>query len=355
MKRLLVSMLMAVVLAAGLFAISDDAKFTYEVLSDAPEKGIPYTENAVKTAMETGTIRFYFMCGDGLIMSKTDGTKWGDSTLIVMPDGQTMLIDAGMEQYGTHLVENLRTLGIEKLDYVVVSHNHPDHFGGLVVSGGVFDSIPVGTLIWSGLNCDAYNKSQAERWNQGYNRVLAKGTKEVVATAGYEFSAGDVSFVVLNPTNESIEAFRSLNTGVMSEKHNSESIALKLTYSDFSAIFCGDMYQDREEEMVARYGDVLDVDLVKANHHGKDSSNGEIWGRATSPRVVACMYGYQMQGTAYGNYAKFGAYCFMDYFDGYIRVITDGKTCCNTTVSKKRRTPLFVYYDLQAQQIYPQN
>ena len=355
MKRFLIIGLLFAFVISNLFAISDDAKFTYDILENAPESGIPYIEDARKLAMETGTMRFYFMCGDGLVMSKTDGTKWGDSTLIVMPDGQTMLIDAGMRQYGKRLVENLRALGIERLDYVVVSHNHPDHFGGMVVEGGVFDSFPVGTLIWSGLNCDAYNAVQSEFFNQGYHRVMDKGTAEVIATAGYEFSAGDVSFIVLNPTEESLKAFRSLNTSLMSEKHNSESIALKLTYRDFSAIFCGDMYQDREEEMVAKYGDMLDVDLVKANHHGKDTSNGDIWGKATSPRVVASMYGYQMAGTAYGNYAKYGAYCFMDFFDGYIRVVTDGETFCNTTVSKKRKTPLYVYYDLQAQKIYPKD
>ncbi len=355
MKKSMITALLLCVLCAALFAISDDAVFTYEVLTDAPEKGIPYIEDAVKIAKETGTVRFYFMCGDGLTMSKTEGTKWGDSTLIVMPDGETMLIDAGMEQYGAHLVKNIKALGICSLDYVVVSHNHPDHFGGLVASGGVFESLEVKNLIWSGLNCDAYNSYQANRWNQGLERALKKGTKEIIATAGCTFECGDVSFMVLNPTQESLAAFRNLNTSLMSEKHNSESIALKLTYRDFSAIFCGDMYQDREEEMVAWYGDVLDVDLVKANHHGKDTSNGEIWGKATSPRVVACMYGYQMAGTAYGNYAKFGAYCFMDYFDGYIRVVTDGKTFCATSVSKKRKTPLYLYYDLQAQKIYPQN
>ena len=355
MKRFLTTILLFAIAVSSLFAISDDAKFTYEVLTDAPASGIPYIEDARKIAKETGTIRFYFMCGDGLTMSATDGTKWGDSTLIVLPNGQTMLIDAGMRQYGKRLCENIRALGIDRLDYVVLSHNHPDHFGGMVVDGGVFDSFEVGTLIWSGLNCEAYNPGQASFWDSGYKRVLAKGTKEVIATEGYKFTAGDVSFLVLNPSEESLATFRALNTSVMSERHNSESIALKMTYKDFSALFCGDMYQDREEELVAKYGDVLDVDLVKANHHGKDTSNGDIWGKAVSARVVACMYGYQMQGTAYGNYAKYGAYCFMDYFDGYIRVVTDGETWCDTCVSMKRKTPLFLYYDLQAQKIYPKD
>ncbi len=355
MRRTIAIILAAALAVCSLFAISDDATFTYNLLKDAPKSGIPYIEDARELARKTGTIRFYFMCGDGLTMSKTDGTKWGDSTLIVLPDGQTMLIDAGMRQYGSRLVENIKALGIDRIDYVVVSHNHPDHFGGLVVSGGVFDSFPVGTLIWSGLNCEQYNPSQAEFWDSGYEKVLKKGTAEVIARAGYEFTAGDVSFLVLNPTDEDVETFRGLNTSLMSERHNSESIALKITYRDFSALFCGDMYQDREEVLVDKYGDVLDVDLVKANHHGKDTSNGDIWGQATSARVVACMYGYQMAGTAYGNYAKYGAYCFMDYFDGYIRVVTDGRTFCATDVSKKRSTPLFVYYDLMAQKIYPKS
>ncbi|MHC1693098.1 MAG: ComEC/Rec2 family competence protein [Sphaerochaetaceae bacterium] len=338
-------------------ALPNDASFSYSLLPEnqVPENGIPYTGNAVQVAKETGTIRFYFMCGNGLIMNSTEGTKWGDSTLVVFPDGQTMLIDAGMPQYAGVLVGNLKKLGIEKLDFVVLSHNHTDHFGGLVAQNGIFANFKIGTFIWSGLNCDLYNAGQGASFHKAYLKyIIGSGVEERIVTKGTTLQIGDVSLEILNPSAQSIGTFRKLNTALMSEKHNSESIAMKITYRDFSALFCGDLYQDREDALVKEYGNRLEVDLLKANHHGKDSSNGSIWSKATNPRVVVAMYGYQMAGTAYGNYAQTGSYVFVEFYDGYIRVVSDGEDYCDTTRSQKRKTVLYAYYDRKAQQIYPQ-
>ncbi|MBR2281555.1 MAG: hypothetical protein IJ863_02915, partial [Spirochaetales bacterium] len=164
----------------------------------------------------------------------------------------------------------------------------------------------------------------------------------------------DIHIDILNPSQEQKEAYLKLNPGLMSEAMNSESLAVKITYKDFSAMFCGDMYQNREEYLVEKYGpEVLDVDLMKANHHGTDVGNGKKWAQATTPRVAVAMYGYQMAGTSYSNYADTGAYVFAEYFDGYIRVVSDGESYCDVTRSKQRTTNLYTYYDMTAQSIYP--
>jgi len=355
MKRILLTALLAFIVLGFCFALSDDAKFTYSVISDKEQvkRGSPYKEKALEVAQETGTIRFYFMHGEGLQMSSTS-TKWGDATLIVFPNGQTMLIDAGMAAYGKTLVHNIKQMGIKQLDYVILSHNHPDHFGGLFDSNGILSSFKVVNFYWNGLNCD-YNKNQANVFTNGMKKYAKKIQNVTVLSAGDTIEiSDDIHIEILNPTQEQKDAYLKLNEGLMSEAMNSESLAVKLTYKDFSAIFCGDMYQNREEYMVETYGpEVLNVDLVKANHHGTDASNGRKWAQATSPRVAVAMYGYQMAGTAYGNYAETGAYVFAEYFDGYIRVVSDGETYCDVTRSKQRSTTLYTYYDMIAQSIYP--
>ena len=108
----------------------------------------PITEQAVSTA----SMICCFMSGEGVSISGGSSksafgdTKWGDSTLVVFPGGETMLIDGGMADYGPMLVKNLRALGVTRLDAVVLSHYHNDHYGGLLCAGGVLDSFEVGTV-----------------------------------------------------------------------------------------------------------------------------------------------------------------------------------------------------------------
>ena len=66
------------------------------------------------------------MAGNGLVIDtaneKGQIEKWGDSCLVVFPNGETMLIDAADYRYTPVLMENLKRLGVEKLDYIMLSH-----------------------------------------------------------------------------------------------------------------------------------------------------------------------------------------------------------------------------------------
>lgn len=357
MKKLLFIAVLFALIATPIFALSDDAKFTYSVLPEDQRRknGSPFKEDAIALAKETGTIRVYFMHGEGIEMDSSTGTKWGDATLIVFPNGETMLIDGGMEKYSRTLVHNIEELGIDTIDHVILSHNHPDHFGGLCSSNGALAKFKVKNFYWSGLNCD-YNKNQAKVFNNAFKKYIEKkNVNDVVLTAGDVFYVGEAKVEVLNPSAENKEGYHNTIPAAQSERMNNESLAIKITYKDFSAMFCGDMYQARELELVEEYGDKLEVDLMKANHHGKDTSNAKEWAKASSPRIVVAMYGYQMDGTAYCNYAETGSYVFAEYYDGYIRVVSDGESYCDTVCSKERETILYKFYDTLAQAIYPLN
>jgi competence protein ComEC len=356
MRKKTLSVLALLLALYPIFAMSDDVKFSYSVLSEKNQQRIekngdyPFEENALKLAKKEKTIRFYCMHMD----QGSSVTKWGDATLIVFPNEKVMLIDAGISEYGETLVKNLKALGIKQIDYLVLSHNHPDHFGGIFAKNGILANYHVVNFYWNGLNCD-YNASQSQNFNNGMRKYANMIDNVYIIKAGDRIDLGDDIFVdVYNPSEQQKKEYLALPEGLMSEKMNSESLALLITYKEFKALFCGDLYKDREEELIKIYGaETFDVDLVKFNHHGKDTSNGQIWANATTPRVVVGMYGYNFEGSAYEHYASTGAYVFHEQVDGYIRVVTDGLSYCNTTRSKTRQTKLYLYYDMQAQKIYP--
>ncbi len=327
----------------------DAPVYSYSVLKEnlRSKEGVltvPWQENAVETAKRTNTIRFYFMSGEKQSFSDTSGIKMGDSCLAVFPDGTTMLIDAGMSDYASTLVKNLKMLGVEELDYVVLSHFHNDHYGSMWSSNGVLYSMKVGKFLWSGI----YNESQGAK-NSFEAAIRANDVETVIVSKGDSFDIGDAHIDIYAPTPDNIG--QHLGETAL----NNSSIAMKITFGDFKALFCGDLYVDGEYKVLAMNDEgVFDADLVKANHHGRDTSNSKDWVAATTPRVVVATCGNPIDTTTYGWYSRVGAKVFNDYLDGYVRVVSDGYNC-EVTTARPRTTTLFDNFDKIAEQIYPSN
>ena len=319
--------------------------YTYRVLDESLRNPagvytIPFTENAVEVAKATGTMRVYFMSGERYLNAiGADVSYMGDSTLVVFPDGQTMLIDGGRPEYKGILIENLHRLGIEKLDYVMISHWHIDHHGAVTYANGILANFPVGTFIWSGI----YN-SNSER-NSIDNIFRKYDMKQMIVKNGDSFMIGDVKVDIYNPP-EGLAGEALAET-----KMNNASIAAKLTYGDFRSLFCGDLYVDGEWKVIenAPVG-ALDTDLAKANHHGRDSSTSKEWAEAATPRVVfsATM---PYKNTIY-QFSKVGARVYAEYLDDYVRVVTDGWNC-EVTSSAARETDALAVYDQLVEKIWP--
>ena len=320
--------------------------YTYLVLDEKLRNpdgvyAIPFTENAVEVAKATKTMRVYFMAGDRwLAANGVEAAYLGDSTLVVFPDGQTMLIDGGRSQYAPLLIENLKTLGIEKLDYVLLSHMHNDHYGVLFVANGILSNFPVETFIWNG----SYNMVESIS-NTLANAQRKYGFDLMQVKEGDSFYIGDVRVDIYHPDGEL--AGQNVAEGVL----NNSSIAAKFTYGDFKSLFCGDLHVKAEWEVIKKYPNCeLDVDLLKANHHGTDSSNSIEWAEATTPRVV---YSVSMPGTStYYHYSKVGGRVFAEFRDDYVRVVTDGYNC-EVTVTAERENRAFEKYDLLVERMYP--
>lgn len=308
-------------------------------------KVIPWGEDGsiIQQAVDSKSMIICFMSGEGLEISGGSDdsayaeSKWGDSTLIAFPDGQTMLIDGGMSDYGPLLLENLEALGVTKLDYVMLSHRHDDHYGGLLRSGGVLESVEIGLIYSSGIyNGNSSNPAKLEGMakEQGIpTQTLAKG--DVV-------EIGDVTMEVLWPL-PGLAKTSSDST----EDCNNGSLVIRFDYGDTSALFTGDLYKSGETMLIKELGDdiaKLDVDVLKIPHHGRSTSSTDDLIKAASAKVGVATGAIIMETAVYSHYAKEGTAVYMDVYDGYVKVTMDG-TNVSTECSRVRDVAAFDKFD----------
>jgi beta-lactamase superfamily II metal-dependent hydrolase len=196
----------------------------------------------------------------------------GDSILVTFPDKKTLLIDGGERESSNAVLATLQKHGLSHIDVVVATHPHADHIGGLI---DVINNVDVGQVLDSG---------QVHTTQTFEDFLDAIETKQISLESVKE---GDsilldpaVKVDILNPPV-------SLPNGVDNEAgFNDNSVVLKLTYGTFSALLTGDMEQINEQRLVSENATALDVDVLKAGHHGSRTSSISTFLNAVKPVVV---------------------------------------------------------------------
>ncbi|MEO0083061.1 MAG: MBL fold metallo-hydrolase [candidate division WOR-3 bacterium] len=214
----------------------------------------------------------------------------GDAALIVSPTNKYVLIDAGDDRYnyGDTVLRFLRTLGITHLDYLIVSHYHEDHIGGVpwVIYGlsgfGSNDSI---------LNY-CYDRGDTYTTSMYLNYVNAVGTKRRTVALGETLDLGGGVLMICVAKNGKVLSGDSVlpNSG-----ENYRSLAWVLKYGLFKFFTGGDLVGynvtgERDVETILAPV-VRKVDVMKVNHHGSRNSSNNIFLDSLRPKAAVISQG----------------------------------------------------------------
>ena len=286
---------------------------------------------AFKTAYEAG--------GDGKmhIFAIHHGGKGkvGDSTVILMPGGEVMLIDTfRSDGWLSYLKIALEQLGIKKLDYLVLSHGHSDHDSNLFnVINYVYNRKYTVGYYWSaGATTSATEKLaiQFMEFKGGIN--IQKNLR-----AGDQLTIGSGNNLV------TVDILWPTISGVKGDSNNG-SLTMKLSFGDSSYLCGGDLFMDGELDILELYKDdpeMLKADVMKTNHHGSYSSNGRDWVAAVEPTVMITHSDDSGDSAQCYEYSQDGRAWFSAGRDGGVLVTMDSNE--NITVTTGYDTNLRRY------------
>lgn len=256
-------------------------------------------------AQDTGTLEVHFI-----------DVGQADSELVRCGD-DAMLIDGGNVADSSLVVSYLSGQGVDHLDYVVCTHAHEDHVGGL---SGPLNKFKADHVLAPVTSYD----SEAFRDFAKYTK--AQGLDITVPSAGDRFSLGDASVEVMGPQKRYDET-------------NNTSIVLKVIYGETSFLFTGDAERESEQDMLDAGCD-LSATVLKVGHHGSDTSTTYPFLRAVAPEYAVISVGAD---NAYGHPAEStlsrlrdaGVTVYRTDLQGNIVAVSNGKQVTFTTQKGK--------------------
>ena len=196
-------------------------------------------------------------------------------SILVMNEGKTMLIDAGNNIDGEMLVQNLKTLGITRIDYLIGTHPHEDHIGGL---DNIIKNFEIGTIYMP--KVQANTKTFEDVLDAVKEKELTITTPKINDT----FTIGQVECQVLAVDNNA----KNLNLA---------SIVIQMKFDDMTYLFTGDAEKEVEEKMLKATKDIK-ANILKVGHHGSNTSSSKEFIQAVAPEIAVISVG---KDNSYGH------------------------------------------------------
>lgn len=235
----------------------------------------------------------------------------GDSILI-QQSNITMLIDGSNWINGHRICKYLNRHNIYKLDYIIATHPHPDHIGGLPT---VLKTFPIKNIIMTKNN--PYTKNRHRKYHSNLlNMAKRYGDKIIHPKPGEIFNLGKARLKILAPNRDDYT------------RVNNHSIVIKLIFGENVFLLTGDAEKCSEYEMMKKYN--VSADVLKVGHHGSCTSSSEKFIRAVSPKHAIISVGYnsfygQPDKCVLERLSKVNAKLYRTDKQGTIIVQSDGK------------------------------
>lgn len=238
------------------------------------------------TAMAAGAgdkLRIYFIDVEG-----------GQSTLFVTPAGQSLLVDTGWPDSNgrdaNRIVAAAKEAGISKIDYVLLTHYHVDHAGGIPQ---LLERIPVGTFLDHGPNREL-DKGITEKDYALYQQALASGKYKVIHprpgdvlpikgfTATVISQDGNLIDKPLPGGGEANSYCASSEVRPADQTENSRSLGIEINFGKLKLLDLGDLTWDKEMQLMCPNNRLGHIDILVVSHHG--------WNQSSSPALVDAIH-----------------------------------------------------------------
>ena len=233
-------------------------------------------------------------------------------TLSMVPDGEgiNMLIDAGTNSSGQTVVKDLEDLGVTKIDYLIGTHPHEDHIGGM---DDIIKNFDIGIIYMPKI------QTNTKTFEDVLDAVSEKGLKITSPKKGDEFEVGGARCEIMT---DGIEDTSNLNLS---------SIVIRMTYGTQSFLFMGDAEKENEETRQWPQTTVL-----KVGHHGSSTSSSTQFLNEVQPQISVISvgkdnkYGHPTK-TTINKLEKIKTKIYRTDESGTITITSDGKKCIVTT------------------------
>ncbi len=250
----------------------------------------------------------------------------GESILVEFPGKRKMLIDGGGFPQGTFDVGEsvvssfLWSKGIKKIDYLVLTHAHPDHLNGLKAVSKNFKI----REFW-----EAFSPSENEDYAE-LKKILPKSTTTQRLFRGASHQEGRVIIDVLHPEQKEFIVYRI---------RNDDSLVLRITSGQTSFLLSGDIGIQAEKDILEKFSEIRSQ-VLKSPHHGSRTSSSEDFLRNIAPRIVVISVG---AGNMYGfpdkkvleRYERIGAKVYRTDIHGAVEITLKGHDISVRTASSK--------------------
>jgi competence protein ComEC len=192
---------------------------------------------------------------------------------LVLCDGKAMLIDGGNKADSNLIYTYLKKHNITHLDYIIGTHGHEDHIGGIP---GALQFATAGVVYCS---VTSYNSKAFDNFK---NAVKNRGLSITVPTVGTTFNLGSATCTIL--------AVNTPDAKGNKPDANNSSIVMRIVYGNTSFLFTGDA-EEQVEKAILNSGANIKSDVLKVGHHGSDTSTGYLWLRTIDPQYAVIPVG----------------------------------------------------------------